>query len=160
NPFVWRNGLDKMLWDEDITPEGLQMSASYPLAENVKLWANAAYYVELQNASQVDPRVWASQLGATFKLPEAVEFGARTSWDDWTHLANDATVTGAGARTGYFDRSRAKGNLPNGFDPDMRIIESSGYVTWGGMEGWPLTFWGSWMQNLAADGGVVNGVRI
>jgi hypothetical protein len=157
NPFIWKIGLDKMLWDDDIAPEGVQMSSTYPLAENAKLWANLAYYVELQNANQVDPRVYASQVGGSIKLPGAVEIGARGSFYDWRHLANDATVTG---HTGYFDRSRAKGNLANGFDPDMRIIESSGYVTWSGLEGWPATLWGTWLQNVAADGGVVNGVRI
>jgi len=160
NPFIWKNGLDRMLWDDDIPPEGVQMTMTYPLAENAKLWANLAYYVELQNASQVDPRVYAYQAGGSVKLPGAVELGARASYYDWRHLANDATLPAPNARTGYFDRSRAKGNLANGFDPDMRIVESSGFVTWSGLEGWPAIVWGTWAQNIAADGGVVNGIRI
>ena len=157
NPFIWKNGLDKMLWDDDISPEGVQISSTWAVNEKAKLWGNFGYYVELQNASQVDPRVFAYQFGGSYKLPEAFEIGARASYYDWQFLGNDST---SATHTGYFDRARAKGNLPNGFNPDMHIMESSGYVTWGGVQEWPVTFWGSWMQNLAADGAVVSGVRI
>jgi hypothetical protein len=157
NPFIWKNGMDKILWDEDITPEGAVITTSYSPTENTKVYATTGLFTELQNAAHTDPKVWAFQTGGSLKLPEAVEVGARASYYDWRALTNDATTA---TRTGFVGRSVALGNLPSAFDPDMRIIESSGYVSWGGLDGWPVILWGTWAQNLAADGAVVSGVRV
>ncbi|HKC51622.1 MAG TPA: putative porin, partial [Myxococcota bacterium] len=157
NPFIWKNGLDKMLWDEDITPEGVTLSSSYSPTENSKLWANVGYWVELQNASHTDPRITAYQLGGSLKLAESVEAGVRASYYDFVHLANDAT---SATHTGFFARSEANGNLPSAFSPDMRIVESSGYVNWAAFEQWPLTVWATWARNAAAQSAVIDGVSV
>jgi hypothetical protein len=157
NPFIWKNGLDRMIWDEDIAPEGVAMTTSYSPTESTKLWMNTALFIELQNASQTDPRVWALQGGGSVKLPETVEVGARVSYYDWLALQNDANGTG---HTGFVGRSLALGNLPAAFSPDMEILESSGYVSWAGIPDWPAIVWGTWAQNLAADGSVFKGVRV
>jgi len=157
NPFIWKWGLDRILWDEDITPEGGAITMAYVPVENVKLFLNTGYFIELQNAAHTDPRVWGIQTGGSVKLPGAVEVGARVSYYNWLALANDANSTG---HTGFFAASEALGNLPTAFDPDMRLIESSGYVSFQAISGWPITFWGTWVQNLAANAGVVSGVRV
>jgi hypothetical protein len=157
NPFIWKNGMDKILWDDDIAPEGVSLTSTWSPNENAKLYATFGYYIELQNSSQVDPRVFAYQAGGSMKLPGAVEAGARVSYYDWNHLGADATTA---ARTGYFARSAANGNLANAFDPDMRVIESSGYVTFAPLEEWPTTVWGTWAENLSADGATIAGVFV
>lgn len=158
NPFIWKAvALDRIVWDDDITPEGIAFTSTLPLAENAKIWLTGAWYNELQNSTHADPRMFGVQTGGSIKLPGAFEIGARATYYDWAHLANDATTA---TRTGFFDRSAANGNLPNAFDPDMRLIESSAYVSFGGVESWPVTVWGTWVMNLAADGGIVRGVSI
>ncbi len=154
NPFIWKNGVDRIMWDDDIAPEGVALTTSWSPNERSRLWGTFGYYIELQNSTAVDPRVFGYQAGGSIKVIDAVEVGARVSYYDWEHLGNDAS--GAG----FFGRSAANGNLPNAFDPDMSVIESSGYVSWAGLEGWPVILWGTWVQNLAADGAIVDGVRI
>jgi len=151
NPFLWKNGLDKMIWDEDINPEGLALSTSYSPAENAKVWVNLGLFSELQSSTHTDPKVWAFQTGGSLKLPETVEVGARASYYDWRALGNDPN---------FFTGSQTNGNLISAFDPDMRVVESSGYVSWGGLEGWPVILWGTWAQNLAANAAVISGVRV
>jgi hypothetical protein len=157
NPFIWKNGLDKIMWDDDIAPEGAMITTSYSPAEGAKLWATFGYFLELQNSSQVDPRVFAYQAGGSWKIVDSVEFGARASYYDWNHLGNDATTA---TRTGFIDRSISNGNLASAFDPDMRIVESSGYLSWAGLEGWPVILWGTWAQNLSADGALISSVSV
>ena len=154
NPFVWKHGLDKIVWDEDITPEGVVGVANYAPAENVKLYFNTGYFVELQNASHTDPRVWAFQGGGSIRPTETVEMGARVSFYDWEALNNDPN---------FIPGNEALGNLPTAFNADMHqmhIIESSGYVTWGVITNWPMTFWGTWIQNLSAEPGIVKTVSV
>ena len=151
NPFTWNHGLDKILWDEDITPEGVVAAFNYSPGENVKLFMNTGYFVELQNASHSDPRAWAFQGGGSIKVAEALEFGARVSFYDWEALKNDPNE---------IPGDEGLGNLPTAFNPDAHIIESSGYMTWAATTNWPITFWGTWIQNLAASDGIVKGVHV
>jgi hypothetical protein len=157
NPFIWRYGLDRMIWDEDIAPEGVALNSTYLPTENSKLWLNMAYWVELQNSTATDPRVYAYQLGGSVKPVEAVEVGLRVSYYDFIHLANDTTSTG---HPSFFARSEANGNLPSAFNPDLEIIESSTYANWAGLDGWPVLVWGTWIQNLAASAADISGVHV
>ncbi len=159
NPFIWKNGLDKMIWDDDIAPEGVALYSSYSPTENSKLWTNLAYYVELQNATTTDPRIYAYQLGGSVKLAESVEAGLRASYYDFIHLANDAN-TASPAHTGFFARSESNGNLPSAFGPDMQIVESSTYVNWAGVDDWPVLVWATWAQNIAANAALLGGVHV
>jgi hypothetical protein len=164
NPFIWRTGMDKMMWDEDITPEGVAITPTWQPTESTKVWANLGYFVELQQASLVDPRVWAYQLNASQKAGEMFEVGARVSYYDWEHLENDpstgATPT-ALATNGFYARTFANGNQPIAFkNNSARFLESSGYMTFGGIPDWPLLVWGTYITNLSARDGVVNGVAV
>jgi hypothetical protein len=164
NPYIWRLGLDKMMWDEDITPEGIAVTPTWQATESTKIWANLGYFVELQQASLVDPRVWAYQLNGSQKIGEMFELGARVSYYDWENLENDpstvATPT-ALATSGFFARTFANGNQPIAFkNGGARIIESSGYLTVNAIDDWPALIWGTWIGNLSAHGGVVNGVSV
>jgi Putative porin len=157
NPYLWKNGMDKIVWDDDITPEGVALTTTYSPSENVKLFATGGLFIELQSSTHTDPKLWAFQTGGSLKLQQAVEVGARASYYDWRALSNDPNTA---SQPGFFSRSQSLGNLISAFDPDMRIIESSGYVSWKGLEDWPMIFWGTWAQNLAANAAVVSGVRV
>lgn len=164
NPFVWRTTLDKIMWDEDISPEGVAITPTWSPTESTKIWANLAYFVELQQASLVDPRVWAYQINASQKGGEFFEVGARVSYYDWEHLENDPNVAAtatAVARNGFYARTFANGNQPIGFKNNAaRILETSGYMNWTGISDWPFVVWGTYISNLSAQDGVVNGVEV
>lgn len=164
NPFIWRTTLDKIMWDEDISPEGIAVTPTWSPTESTKVWANLAYFVELQQASLVDPRVWAYQLNASQKFKETFEVGARVSYYDWEHLENDPTVPAtqtALARNGFYARTFANGNQPIGFkNNSARILETSGYMNFGFIPDWPILVWGTYINNLSADDGIVAGVPV
>ena len=164
NPFVWKNAFDKIVWDEDISPEGVAITPTWSPTESTKIWANLAYFVELQQASLVDPRVWAYQLAMSQKGGEMFEVGARVSYYDWEHLENDPNVApsaNAVGRNGFYARTFANGNQPIAFkNNSARILESTGYMTFSGIPDWPLLVWGTFVSNLTAEDGVVNGVEV
>ena len=150
NPFVWKNGLDKIMWDEDIMPEGMALNSTYAPTENSKLFATAGYFIENQQAAAVDARVYAFQAGGSVKVG-VIEGGARASYYDWNHVDNDPN---------FIPGNEAQGNLPTGLDDDMSIGEGTVYLTYSGIEGWPALLWGTWARNFSANSGVVDGVDV
>jgi hypothetical protein len=150
NPFVWKNSLDKIVWDEDIYPEGLALTSTFSPAEGVKLFGTAAYFVELQQTSEADARVYGLQGGGSMKVG-AVEGGGRASYYSWNHVDNDPN---------FIPGNEGQGNLSTGLDDDMAIGETTVYLHWGGIEGWPTLLWGTFTRNFSADSGLVDGVDV
>ena len=164
NPFIWRTTLDKIMWDEDISPEGIAITPTWTPTETTKVWGNFGYFVELQQASLVDPRVWAYQLNGSQKLGEAIELGARVSYYDWEHLENDPNVAATPtslAQNGFYARTFANGNQPIAFkNNSARIFETSGYMNLAYVDEWPIVVWGTYVNNLSAESGIVAGVPV
>lgn len=158
NPFIWRTTLDKIMWDEDISPEGVAITPTWTPTESTKIWGNFGYFVELQQASLVDPRVWAYQLNGSQKAGEAFEVGARVSYYDWQNLENDPN---SASGPGFYSRTFSNGNQPIAFKNNTaRILETSGYMNFGYIDEWPILVWATYIQNLSAQDGVVAGVPV
>jgi hypothetical protein len=150
NPFVWKNSLDKLLWDEDISPEGFALTTSIAPMEGSKLFLTGAYFIESQQSSDADARVWGLQSGGSVKAG-VTEVGARASYYAWSHVTNDPN---------FISGSLSRGNLPTGLDEDMDLGEASVYLTFSGIEGWPALLWGTYVRNFTADSGIVDGVPV
>jgi hypothetical protein len=158
NPFMWKNSLDKIIWDEDINPSGIALTSSISPMEGTKLFATIGYFVELSQSSQTDAKVWGYQLGGQTAVAEKVSVGARATYYDWGNVTADPNfVTCASASSSC---SRRYGNLPTAFDNDVHIGESTGFVTWSGIEEWPALAWGTVAYNFSAERGTVNGARV
>jgi hypothetical protein len=89
NPFVWKNGLDKIVWDEDISPTGFAVTSAISPLEGTKLFATVGYFVELTQSSETDAKVWGFQLGGSTAVAEKLTVGARASLYDWDNVTSD-----------------------------------------------------------------------
>ena len=151
NPFVWKNGLDKIVWDEDISPTGFALTSAISPLEGTKLFATVGYFVELTQTAKTDTKVFGFQLGGSTAVAEKLVAGARASFYDWANVSNDPN---------FATSSQNAGNLPTAFDADARIGESTVFVNWSGIEGWPAVVWGTVAYNFTADTGVVEGASV
>ncbi len=151
NPFVWKNSLDKVVWDEDISPTGLALTSSISPLEGTKLFATVGYFVELTQSCCTDTKVWGFQLGGSTALADKLVAGARASFYDWDNVSADPN---------FASNNQKFGNLPTAFDADARIGESTVFVSWSGIEGWPAVVFGTVAYNFTADSGFVNGARV
>jgi len=158
NPFIWKEGLDKLIWDEDIAPTGLALSTSISPAEGTRLFANVGYFVELTQSSATEVKVWGFQLGGSTNVAENVRIGARASLYDWGNVSSDPNF--ALAPTVTNPSNQRFGNLPTAFDDDVRIGETSAFVGFSGIEQWPLSVYGTLAYNFTAEAGTVSGVRV
>jgi hypothetical protein len=158
NPFLWKNGLDKIVWDEDISPTGFAIKSSFKPAEGAKVFATVGYFPELTQSSRTEAKVWGFQLGGSAAVAEKVSVGARASFYDWDNVSADPNF--AINPTPTANSNQRFGNLPTAFDDDVRVGESSAYVTWSGIEGWPAIVWGTIAYNFTAEAGTVLGASV
>ena len=139
NPFLWKNGKDFMIWDQDITPEGIALQASGAPLENVSLYGNAGYFIADENGSSNDPHVLGVQAGFGVTPLPSLEFGGRASYYDWASL-NSAFLT----------RSADDGSLITDTS-DYRVVELASYLRLKTFEKWPILIYGQFAQNLKAQ---------
>jgi hypothetical protein len=157
NPYWWKTGKDFLLWDHDVTLEGAHVRATHRLREDFELFGDAGYYVASEESSSADPKLLAVQGGAIFAPCEDTEVGLRGSGYFWHSL----DFSGDPDDPGFIDRAMSFGNLPNAFEgTKMRIGAASAYVAYEGVEGWPVTVFGTIARNFSADRSTILGESV
>ena len=159
NPFVWKKGKDFMLWDHDITLEGGTARATWELTEGLEAFANAGYYVIDENTTAKDPHLVAGQVGFHAEPADSVELGGRATFFEFDSLDpafHARGVDGTGGTT------PAGGNIVDGLSgsvggQDVRVVEAALYLALLTTTDWPLLFYGSWANNLEAEGSSMSG---
>jgi hypothetical protein len=146
NPFLWKNGKDILIWDNDITPEGVGLQLAGAPTDALSLFGNAGYFVSDENSGGRDPHVFGAQAGLGFAPFEKVETGARVSYYQWGSgiSAFQATANSFGALS----------LVDAGGDPianDYNVLEVGGYARFGHVENWPVLVYAQFAQNLDAD---------
>lgn len=154
NPFLstFKSGKFDLLWDGDINPEGVSAQLGYGLGEDLKLFANAGYFIVRENSSSTDPHVLGLQGGAVWAAAETVEVGARLAYYAWRSLDGD-----------FFARAGASGSLLDGLTDGAPTKAAgrygtgdlSAYVRLTGIEGWPVLIYGQIAKNFDAESSVL-----
>jgi len=139
NPFVWRNGRDTLVWDNDITPEGVAVQLTAAPGDQLSLFGNAGYFISDENSAgpSSDPHVAAVQGGLGFTPTEDIESGARLSWYGWQSVSDTFLASGA-----------SFGNLT---PQDFSVGEVAAYVRFKHFENWPVLVYGQFAQNFDAE---------
>ena len=142
NPFVWKPGKDRVIWDPDVAPEGGVIAFSYPLDERSRLFANVGYLIDEEIADEVDAKVIATQLGGETRAG-GFDLALRSSLYWWRGLDQ-----------GFQDRAIDRGNLPTAFkNKKARIGDLAGYARTEPHPSWPLLFYATLAKNFSAEKG-------
>jgi hypothetical protein len=159
-PFLWetsemKKGLDYMLWDNDLAPEGVSVLLGSKPSERTRLFASFGYYIIDENSQESDPHLWGIQAGAHQELSEDLVFGARASWYEFRSIDGDFNARGAfGTAAGGV--TSGGGNIPDGLNGDVggnpfSVVETGAYLTYSGFESWPITVYGDLALNVDAE---------
>jgi hypothetical protein len=149
-----------IIWDSDISPEGLSLSYKYPLSGSTELFGSAGHYTLKDNVDgdgvqfKHDLRLYAGQLGARFAITDNLKMtlgGSVYGYD------NDDDITPvAGVIPGQL---AINGNSPN---EQFKLYEGFGQLDIGGLAV-PLSLYGQYVNNKDAsndqDTGWLTGVK-
>ena len=140
NPFLWKQGKDFMIWDQDITPEGVGLQVSGKPTELLSLYGNAGYFIADENGGSKDPHVLGAQAGFGLAPCDCFEFGGRASYYGWNSV-----------NSAFLDRSSESGSLIED-ENDYSVVELAAYGRIKSFERWPILIYGHVAQNLEAEG--------
>ena len=146
-PQQWVS-MGDIIWDSDISPEGLSLAYKYPLGASTELFGSAGHYTLKDNVDgdgvqfKHDLRLYAGQLGARFALTDNLKFtlgGSVYGYD------NDDDITPvAGVIPGQL---AINGNSPN---EQFKLYEGFGQLDVGGLP-LPLSIYGQYVNNKDAS---------
>jgi hypothetical protein len=150
NPFLWKNSMDKMLWDNDLAFSGVQTKFDIKLGDPAKLFVNAGFYHLDENSSGKDPALGSVQAGV-IGGGDRVKAGIRGTFHFFQELDSlfiQRGVDGSGGST------KSGGNVPDGmtgsvYGGEMTVVETQAFVTLKAGEV-PITAFGGVSQNMDA----------
>jgi hypothetical protein len=141
NPFVWKNGKDYMIWDNDYNPEGVSARWTMEASPTLGLFGNAGYFLIQEEGSAKDPHFFALQAGGRLQAADEIALGTRLTWFSYHSL-----------NTGFFTRHNLFGNVGLSDEPDDGLdqIELSAYAQSTHFAEWPLLLHAHYAKNLDA----------
>jgi hypothetical protein len=149
-PFVWKNGKDMMLFDNDINPAGLSTRFNAAMSDAAEFFANLGYFVIDENKSGDDPYLTGFQGGFNIKMSEKAKAGVRGSFYYMTNLDDDFIMTGmdgtGGSTSGAGNIAEVLTGDPDG--GDLQVVATQGYVK---LQDFPVTVFGGFSTNLSAE---------
>lgn len=131
-----------MVWDGDVSPQGLGASYALDLGGGTKLDARALYFVIDEASTARDSDMLGGQVTLAAPLASDLKLGLAGSY---YHYRLGSV---AGADAGDF-----RGNLLSGgrYLSDFHLLEGLGTLTYTGLSPrWPLTFTADYVRNLGA----------
>jgi hypothetical protein len=151
-----------IIWDSDISPEGLSVSYKYPLSGSTELFGSAGHYTLKDNVDgegvqfKHDLRLYAGQLGGRFALTDNLKMtlgGSIYAYDNADSSACPGTGTAAPCALAV------NGNSPR---EEFKLYEGFGQLDVSGLPV-PLSFYGQYVNNTEAsnsqDTGWLAGVK-
>jgi hypothetical protein len=159
NPFLWKNGRDIMLWDNDINLEGVDFRTTAKPGDAIDLFASTGFFIDDENSSSKDPSLYAVQLGANGLPHEKVKLGGRVQFFQFLSL-DEAFVQRAADSTNGPSVTVGGGNILDGLTGSetgghASILATGLYLTSTCFEDWPMTFYGSFSNNFSAQDSVL-----
>jgi hypothetical protein len=162
NPFIWKQmGVDNLLWDNDINPEGASLRITGG-AGPLTLFANGGVYVIDENSSAKDPKVMGGQLGGSLKVADHVSLGARGSLYHFFSLDSAFFARAACDNGGpgcASDPGGTGGNIIDGLsrrNGSIQVAEGSGFLDLGLISWLPVQFYGMYAHNFSAHPSLVS----
>jgi hypothetical protein len=145
NPFMWKKFKDWLLWDADITPEGVALLFQAEPTGSVDLFANAGYFIFEENSSTSDPHMFGLQVGGEVSASDSVAVGGRASWYAF-HSLDSGTLADFTAGGNVADAMTSSRTGRGGLD----VGELAAYLAYSGFEDWPITVFGDIARNFDA----------
>ncbi|MDH7600116.1 MAG: putative porin, partial [Sedimentisphaerales bacterium] len=148
-PF-YAAGRNQLIWDHDLTPEGICAQYGLELAPKSKLLLTAGGFWVAENATEADPALWGIQ-GYLQQSIGTATLVAGLSYYNFTHLKGYTALNREwdGSTTNkFFGNSSTGGRFANDYD----LLEVFGQLDMN-LAGIPISTFGTYVINTATEAG-------
>lgn len=137
-PFVRTD----LVWDSDVSPEGLSAAYKVPLGHGASLKATGLYFLVDESVAGPDSSMIGGQLGFETAAAAQWKFELAAAYYDYS-LRSVAGGDAGDFRSNLFANGR--------YLSDFNMLDIIGAVTWQGMsENWPVRLVGDYVKNFGA----------
>ncbi|MBN1391234.1 MAG: putative porin [Sedimentisphaerales bacterium] len=147
NPF-YRAGENQLIWDDDLTPEGIAASYEIPFGENNKLYINGGGFWVDESSAGADTSLWGFQsyLKHTFENKNYLTGGA--SYYSYGNIKGRGSLqnTWASTSNSFFGNTSSGGEFTSDYD----ILEGFGEYGFT-ISDRPAALYGSYVKNIEAS---------
>jgi hypothetical protein len=145
NPFYMVGG-NQLIFDGDVTPEGIAFTLERPLNDrNTLRLAGGGFWVDEGSGGTADPSLFGAQAMITHLVGKQDKVSAGLSYYDFGGIQGYGSLPATWGGSGFLGNSNSGGLYTNDYD----VFEVFGeYATKCGDT--PLSFFGSWIKNVAA----------
>ncbi len=143
NPY-YRVGNSDLMYDSDITPEGIAVAYKRKMSDTMTLFGAAGGYYVRERSTDADTSLWGLQGGATLKIGEDSQLTAGAGYYNYGNVKGRA---GLGNDNTQFYGNRSTGGV---FDSDFDLVQ--GFAEFGLPVGeLPLRFFADYICNTRAE---------
>ncbi len=156
-PNLWRSkqGKDFLLWDGDLTPEGVAIAIAASPLDILDLTLHTGYLIVDENGGQSsvgtarpmsDPHVLPVQLRIESSPTDQISGGLNLSYYGWRSLGDPLTGD-------FIGRAALGGSIPLGLTDDsgMDIGDLRGWAELQVIDDWPILVYGNVVKNFSAE---------
>ena len=144
NPFH-KVGKNQLIWDGDLTPEGIAAKHKFSVGENDEVLVNGGgFFVTESSSSDADMSLWGIQAAWKHQFDKKNHLLGGISYYDFGNIkyAGDLDVDG----TSFFGNTSSDGTFVNDYDMVELFAEIGTKST-----PIPLALYGNYVENTAAD---------
>jgi hypothetical protein len=140
-PFVRTD----MVWDSDVSPEGLSAAVTLPAESALELKASGLYFIVDESVGGPDSRMIGGQATANYKATDTVSGQLSLGYYDYRLSSL------AGADAGDFRSNRL---VNDRYLSDFNLLDLIATLQWSGLgPRWPIRLTGDYVHNFGADRG-------
>ncbi len=143
NPFV-NVGKNQLIWDGDLTPEGLAGKYKYSLSETDELFASGGGFWVTESSSGNDVSLWGAQGGWKHSFDKTTYALGGISYYDYGNIQDQGPLYGSK----FFGNSSANNVFVNDYNLVELFAEAGTKI-----RELPVSLYGNYVTNCAADTG-------
>jgi len=144
-------GRNQLIWDHDLTPEGIFGAYSLQLTSKAKVYLTAGGFWVAESATEADPALWGLQGYLQQTINDETSIIAGCSYYNFAHLKGYTALNrewDGSSSNKFFGNSSVAGRFANDYD----IAEVFGQID-SRIAHVPVSAYGSYVVNLAAESG-------
>jgi hypothetical protein len=144
NPF-YTVGKNQLIWDTDLTPEGVAATYKYDMSDTIQLFTNDGAFYVTENETGNDLALYGAQAGVKYSFDKDTYLLGGVSYYVYDEIKGTTDLDRSASTKKFYGNSNDGTSYTSGYDLANVFGEFGGVVA-----GLPVTVFGDYVKNTVA----------